>query len=79
MTKKEELDSEWHIDLAVTIEINFLKKLFKNTNFTSTEFDPGTLLDKAEVEHLDGLRILYEDAYMQHKDHRGFITSIMYL
>ena len=50
----------------------------KNTNFTYTEFDPGTLADKAEIEHLDGLRILYEDAYMQHKDHKGFLMFLYF-
>ena len=71
------MDLKLHIDLGVTIQNNLINKLFKKT-FSYTEYDPGTLADEAEVEHLDGLRILYEDAYMQHKIHEGLFISFLY-
>ena len=74
MTKEEEVGSKLPIDLVVNktnwlLEILFSKKpIF---NFSFIEFDPGILTDESEIEYLDGLRIMYEEAYAQHKEHSG--------
>ena len=41
--------------------------------FPCIEFDPGILTDESEIEYLDGLRIMYEEAYAQHREHSGLL------
>ena len=41
--------------------------------FSCIEFDPGILTDESEIEYLDGLRIMYEEAYSQHREHSGLL------
>ena len=75
LTKEEEVGSKLPIDLVVNITNCFLEILFKKTTyifyFSCIEFDPGILTDESEIEYLDGLRIMYEEAHAQHKEHSG--------
>ena len=41
--------------------------------FSCIEFDPEILTDESEIEYLDGLRIMYEEAYSQHREHSGLL------
>ena len=48
------------------VRISFQSKN-KGTGFKisfSTSFDPGMLMDKSELQYLDGLRVLYQDLGM---------------